>query len=88
MDENIGFALRIFLTMVAFVFGLFIIVGTLDYFDTQTSCNRLSDYDYLVSMEGDFWNGYDCFILMEDGTKINSYDFSIADYKKPITKPK
>ena len=68
---------------------LFIVVMVFGWFSSTigayNNCDRLSSYGYLAKVEGSFWDeGINCYVYMTDGTKIKSYDFSVADYKEPI----
>ena len=53
-------------------------------YSTQVElCDRYSGYGYLTQMEGKWYSGFGCYIIMEDRTRVYIKDFNIADYKKP-----
>ena len=73
----------LFLIFVVVIFNIFI--SYINMMDKKEICDRYNnEYNYHTEFEGNIWDGTDCYIFMEDGTKVNIEDFNIADYKKPI----
>lgn len=64
-----------------------LVLGFAQYVNGTSDCSRLSDYGYVTE-----FNAYEkgrfgvCYVIMEDGTKVHSFDFDVSDYKKPKTR--
>ena len=57
--------------------------------ELEDKCNKYkNEYNIMTILEGNKyrWDGtFKCYVLMEDGTKIEIRDFKIAGVKKPIS---
>ncbi len=62
----------------------------MSFTSARTKCERLDSYGYETEMSsfGDYFTTepQGCFIVMQDGTRVASYDFNIADFKQPRLK--
>ena len=75
--------LSFLLVMVVAIGGIYIMLSYLTYSGNIELCERYEGYGYLTKVEGSIWDN-NCYIFMEDGTKIEIRDFNIADYKIPL----
>ncbi len=75
----------VFFAFMAFLFVSFL--AWIQYAAAENICERYSNYGYTTKLDKFLgYEPYNCAILMEDGTWIHSYDFEIADYRKPLMK--
>ena len=63
------------------VFGS--VIAYINYSNQVELCDRHNGYGYLTQMEGKWYSHFECYIVMEDRTRVSIKDFNIADYKKP-----
>ncbi len=77
MSNFIGYLLLI--TIVSFCIGLIFLASTIQ----PNLCAKYDiEYGYVTEYVGS--PDYNCYIIMEDGTKVLVHDFHISDYKKPL----
>ena len=80
----------IFLIILLFVFvmGSGYVFNVMHNTTLEDECNKYNDeYHIMTETTGNKWAwdaSFKCFVIAEDGTKIDIVDFSISDYKKPV----
>jgi hypothetical protein len=74
----------VFIGIILIIFFGFVSININDGIESF-NCEKYENYGYLVELEDNGFFKYDnCYIIMQDGTKVLSDDFNIADYKKPM----
>lgn len=69
------------------LFVALIIGGTISTHKISVNdCEELNSKGYVTQLEGSNYRVGGCFVVMEDGSRVNSGLFNEAWYKKPLKK--